>query len=360
MDKLMVLESCKYFKYVKKNLLRKDKLNYLILYVTSKCNFFCKTCFFHKNLNKENDLSLEEFKKISDNLGFISVLLLSGGEPFLRKDLTEICGVFIENNRVDTLSIPTNGYLSKEIAAVAEKLAVRFPKTVISINPSLDGMEQCHDTIRGVQGSFSQVIDTIKELENIKKRCKNIQIVVNSVINKDNIGSLKELAVYLLQFNLDYHAFEIMRGDKRDEALRFANLAEIRDLHKIAIENRKRWIKHIFEKIIVIGSIKYLYKIKERSLSGRKWPMSCAAGKSILVIYPNGDTSLCELKKPIANLRDHNYDIKNLMVSESFLREMQEVNANICGCTHICFLNASIARAWKTIFKILFYYFKND
>lgn len=356
----MVLESCKYFKYVKKNLFKKDKLNYLILYVTSKCNSCCRTCFFHENLNKENDLSLEEFKKISEKLGVISVLLLSGGEPFLRKDLTEICGVFIENNKVDTLSIPTNGYLPKEIGATAERLAAKFPKTVISINPSLDGMDKCHDAIRGMQGSFYQAIDTIKELENIKKRYKNIQIVVNSVINKDNVDSLKELAGYLSQFNLDYHAFEIMRGDRRDKSLRFADIAEIRGLHKIAVENRKRQIRNIFEKIMVIGSIKYLYRIKEEFLAGKKWPISCAAGKSILVIYPNGDMSLCELKKPIANLRDNNYNVKSLMGNEDFLKEVREVKVNRCSCTHVCFLNASIAKEWKTVFKILFYYFKND
>jgi MoaA/NifB/PqqE/SkfB family radical SAM enzyme len=356
----MVLESCKYFKYVKKSLFKKDKLNYLILYVTSKCNSFCKTCFFHENLNKEDDLSLEEFKKISEKLGVISVLLLSGGEPFLRKDLIEICGIFIENNKVDTLSIPTNGYLPKEIRAAAERLAAKFPKTVISINPSLDGMEKCHDAIRGVQGSFNQAIDTIKKLEDIKKRYKNIQIIVNSVINKDNIDSLKELAGYLSQFNLDYHAFEIMRGDKRDNTLRFADLAEIKGLHKIAVENRKRRIRNIFEKITVIGSIKYLHRIKEEFLAGGKWPVICAAGKSILVIYPNGGVSLCELRKPIANLRDNDYNIKNLMASEGFSREMQEINADMCGCTHICFLNASIARDWKTALKILFYYLKND
>jgi len=356
----MVLESCKYFKYVKKNLFRKDKLNYLVLYVTSKCNSCCRTCFFHENLNKENDLSLEEFKKISEKLGDISVLLLSGGEPFLRKDLAEICGTFIENNKVDTLSIPTNGYLSKEIAAVAERLAARFPKTAISINPSLDGMKECHDAIRGTEGSFYQAIETIKELANAKKRYKNIQIVVNSVINKDNVGSLKELAGYLSQFKLDYHAFEIMRGDRRDESLRFADLAEIRGLHNIAVKNRKRQIRNIFEKIIVIGSIKYLYSIKEESLAGGKWPMSCSAGRSILVVYPNGDVSLCELKKPVANLRDNGYNIKNLMAGESFSKGLREVNADICGCTHICFLNASIAKEWKTIFKILFHYLKND
>ena len=80
--------------------------------------------FFHDKLNQNNDLSLKEFEKISEKLGFFSVLLLSGGEPFLRNDLEEICRIFIRNNRVDTLLIPTNGILTDEILRVTKNLAV--------------------------------------------------------------------------------------------------------------------------------------------------------------------------------------------------------------------------------------------
>ena len=54
----MILEIKRYTNYAKKLLFRRNKLNFLILYVTSKCNLTCETCFFHQNLNKQSDLSL--------------------------------------------------------------------------------------------------------------------------------------------------------------------------------------------------------------------------------------------------------------------------------------------------------------
>lgn len=357
-SKKMVLESYKYFKYIKKSLFRKDRLNYLILYVTSKCNSYCKSCFFYKNLNKDTDLSLEEYIKISENLGRISILLLSGGEPFLRNDLVEICSTFIENNSVNNLLIPTNGLLTQRIVEVAKILATKFPRVIISINPSLDGMQDYHDLIRGVKNSFARAITTIRELEKVKKEYKNVQIIVNSVINQDNISELKKLIVYLSGFDLDYHAFEIMRGDWRDKNLKLAGIDEIKELHKFIIEYRKQRIKNLFEKIIVIGALRYIHKIKENFLLGRSWSFRCSAGRSILVIYPDGGVSLCEIRNYAGNLRDENYDINRLLHNEKALKMLGEITRSRCSCTHICFLNASIAKEWESVFKILFYYFK--
>jgi MoaA/NifB/PqqE/SkfB family radical SAM enzyme len=301
---------------------------------------------------------LEEYRKLSENFGHISILLLSGGEPFLRNDLVEICGTFIKNNSINNLLIPTNGLLTQKIVEVTKILASKFPTTIISINPSLDGMQVYHDMLRGVKECFSRAVTTIRELEKVKKEYKNVQIIVNSVIHKDNIDELKKLIAYLSEFNIDYHAFEIMRGDWKDKNLKLADIDELKDLHKLVIEYRKKRINNFFEKIIVVGTLQYIHKIKEDFLLGKKWPFLCSAGRSILVIYPNGDVSLCELKNPIGNLRDENYDIKRILDNEKALKMLGEISRDRCSCTHICFLNASFAKEWRAVFKILFYYFK--
>lgn len=356
----MVLEIQKYSRYVRRSLLNRGGLSYFILYVTSGCNSACRTCFFYQNLNRSDDLSLQEYKKISQKLGVVSVLLLSGGEPFVRADLNEICRHFINNNKIDTLSIPTNGILSDKIAQVSESLAKEFGNTVISINPSLDGMRDYHDMIRGVPGNFDRVVETIKKMEEIKRRYRNIQIIVNSVVNGDNIGEIRKLIVFLEQFNLDYHALEIMRGERKDNHLKLPEVAAVKELHRFMVERRERRIKNIFEKIIVIGSLKYIYRMKENLLEGKPWPIRCAAGECIAVVYPNGDFSLCELKKPLGNLRDNGYDVHAMLRSKEARNGVADIEDTRCSCTHICFLNASVARDWKSIFKIPFHYFKND
>ena len=70
--------------------------NQLILFVTSLCNFACETCFYWEKLNDtRNDLTFEELEKISSNFNEIKLLLLTGGEPYLRKNFFEIIKTFL-------------------------------------------------------------------------------------------------------------------------------------------------------------------------------------------------------------------------------------------------------------------------
>ena len=63
--------------------------------VTAACQSKCKTCniglkYQQDPERKSKDLSLEEIEKIFESLGQIYFFNISGGEPFLRKDLPEI------------------------------------------------------------------------------------------------------------------------------------------------------------------------------------------------------------------------------------------------------------------------------
>ncbi len=82
---------------------------FLILFINSICNQACEHCFYWRNLNRRDDLTVDEMAKLSGELGTIENLNLSGGEPFLRKDFGEICRMFIRNNGVKQIYVPTNG-----------------------------------------------------------------------------------------------------------------------------------------------------------------------------------------------------------------------------------------------------------
>src|SRR5689334_25178375 len=83
---------------------------FMIVFINSICNLTCEHCFYWRNLNQRNDLTFEEFEKLSLELGRFEQLNLSGGEPFLRKEFAEICGLFLRNNGVKRIYVPTNGY----------------------------------------------------------------------------------------------------------------------------------------------------------------------------------------------------------------------------------------------------------
>src|SRR5262245_17130766 len=85
---------------------------FLIVFINSICNLTCEHCFYWRNLNRRDDLTFEEFEKLSNELGDIEILNLSGGEPFLRTEFAEICSLFIKNNRVKQIYVPTNAYFT--------------------------------------------------------------------------------------------------------------------------------------------------------------------------------------------------------------------------------------------------------
>ena len=64
---------------------------FLILFINSICNMKCEHCFYWQQLNQKNDLTFEEIVSLSEDLGTVENLNLSGGEPFLRKEFC--CGL---------------------------------------------------------------------------------------------------------------------------------------------------------------------------------------------------------------------------------------------------------------------------
>src|SRR6187549_1959223 len=79
---------------------REKRLGTVILFVTSRCNAFCRTCFYHEELNQPGDLTFAQIETVSRTMPQITDLWLSGGEPTLRRDLSDIIDLFVTNNGV--------------------------------------------------------------------------------------------------------------------------------------------------------------------------------------------------------------------------------------------------------------------
>src|SRR4026208_1390973 len=94
---------------------REKRLGTVILFVTSRCNAFCQTLFYHEELNQPGDLTFAQIEKISRTMPSITDLWLSGGEPTLRRDASEIIDAFVNRNGVDRVIIPTNGLIKARV-----------------------------------------------------------------------------------------------------------------------------------------------------------------------------------------------------------------------------------------------------
>ena len=126
--------------------------------LTNRCNLACPHCYAHATLKgAANELSTKEAKKVIDDLvrQKVLVLILSGGEPILRKDLYELATYAKEKGISCALS--TNGTLINELH-VKEIL-----KSGISyVGISIDGIGETHDQFRGKQGAYKASLRAIR------------------------------------------------------------------------------------------------------------------------------------------------------------------------------------------------------
>jgi len=118
--------------------------------VTAKCNLKCLHCY--ATFKDFNELSFDDCLLIVDKLSKFGVplILFSGGEPLMRKDLIEIAEYAKKKGITCVLS--TNGTL------IDRDLAEDLKDVFSYIGVSLDGTENVHDHFRGVKGSFKLAV----------------------------------------------------------------------------------------------------------------------------------------------------------------------------------------------------------
>lgn len=181
-------------------LIRNDGKSYrfdsLIFEVTSRCRLNCTFCYYVKKKNRHvSELSLQEITSFLDTIKrHRPSIVLSGGEPFERKDILEIIDRVKE--RKFPCTIVTNAYTidTKSIRHIIDS-------GVESVIISLHGSEKQHDRITQVPGSFEKVLATVKEFTKVKNR--KTKIILNYVIHDASLESLEEVAKIAKETDVD-------------------------------------------------------------------------------------------------------------------------------------------------------------
>ena len=334
------LECLKSFNYDNKSHKLPDEL---IFFITNKCNSKCQFCFYWEALNsKKNELSLDEIRNISSSFKKIDKLLISGGEPFLRKDLALICDVFISQNHVKKIYIPTNGLDSE--------LIIPMLKDILSSNKSVDfstsvpfyGLNETNDNLMGIKGAFERSLNTLKKISSLTKEHRNLRVSTNTVVCNKNINEIDRLFEYLLgqELEIEYMKYFPIRGNPKNQELSPPNGAEWLNLSKKLEKIRK---KHFLSRnsILKYPVYKFLFRsfanLTSTALYGR-WPFPCLAGSKVGVLEEDGKVKLCELTEPIGNIRDYQYDFSKIWSNEKAKKIRGNIESGCSHCTHGCFL----------------------
>lgn len=338
-------------------MLRRKSLEGFFLFVTSKCNSKCRTCFNHENLNRDDDMTFEQIRRLSETAGTFDKLWLSGGEPFLRKELVDIIELFVRNNHIQSVNLPTNGLRTDRIVRWTGELLERCPSLAVYLNVSLDGLGHTHDRIRGVPGNFAKTVQTLEQVHAAHGHNPNLYLNIATVVTAEGQREVLPLASYIEAKGFaDMHIFEILRGNPPDPALKALSLAEVKDIHErlypVLDKNADKLfrdfsgLKRRIARMSYMGIMNLMFRIKEDNYSApHPWGMRCTAGKTTLVLDANGDFRACEMRPPVGNVRDYDYDVMAAMKSTAMKREIQAIGGGAranCWCTHGCWIISSL------------------
>jgi len=310
--------------------------------VTNMCTSLCKTCnlgrIYLKNPSvAKNDLKPEEYKKIFKSIGKNNVFwfVFSGAEPFMRKDLVEICKYAYDYCKPDAIVLPTNS-LPSNIPQRVEELLKYCKDTIINVNLSLDGIGKNHDEIRGIKGNFEKVLSLNKDLKKLKSKYKNFEINVHTVVSKYNFEKISELHKYVRdELKPDAHITEIAENKAEIENLDLDVTPAAEEYEKtidILSKQLKKEKYSGFTKLKQVSRLIYYQLVKE-IFKKQTQVIPCYAAINECQISPLGEVWTCSLLgKPLGDLRKENYNFRKIWRSKKAEELRKSIKNKECWC----------------------------
>ncbi|MFX0208964.1 MAG: radical SAM protein [Candidatus Hodarchaeota archaeon] len=256
-------------------------------HITERCNFRCSH-YYQENYAGE-ELSFDKFLEILDQFknllqswrsqtgrripGHVSV---TGGEPFLRRDLFDLLELLSSTNRLFTFSLMTNGsFMNKEVAKKLRKLRPR------SVQVSIEGTRDLHDQIRE-SGSYNQAVSALKCLAK-----EHIRTFLSFTVHRGNYHDFPDVAELgrRIGVNRVWSDRLIPCGSGAD--LEVLTIDETKAFFEIMYNTRKKIQRRWFSrtKVPMHRSLQFLVA------GGR--PHQCTAGDTLITVMLNGDLYPC-------------------------------------------------------------------
>ncbi len=182
------------FNHYKKQESQSHLLSYLFWECTQRCNLHCLHCGSDCSQNAiVQDMPATDFLKVLDDINSMehdpaTTVVITGGEPLLRKDL-EKCGQEIRKRNF-RWGIVTNGY-----AYTPERHNSLLNAGMGSCTLSFDGMEENHNWLRNNPNSFDHAIQAMRLMANEERL--NFDVV--TCVNKKNLHELESIRQILIE-----------------------------------------------------------------------------------------------------------------------------------------------------------------
>lgn len=259
-------------------------------HLTERCNLRCAHCYQTNYAGEELPLPdllriLDQYKELLGQWrrqvkshpvrGHITV---TGGEPFVRRELLDLLNVFRENRKHFGFAILTNGsFIDADMARRLRKLAPAF------VQVSIEGTRATHESIRG-EGDFDRTVAAIQHL--VRAR---IRTLISFTANRQNFREFPEVARLgqRLRVSRVWADRLIPCGAGADMRGQMLTPEETHEFFQLMQQARSDARRRLFRRTEVA-----MHRALQFLVAGGT-PYHCTAGDSLITVQPNGDLYPC-------------------------------------------------------------------
>jgi MoaA/NifB/PqqE/SkfB family radical SAM enzyme len=245
------------------------------LEITKLCNAKCDFCDYWQTRHEERIYDYRPVIKLINPL----VVVITGGEPMLRKDLSDIVRQVKESSFFVFTSMVTKGDL-----LTVDKAKDLYDAGINQIAISLDFPGKTHDTYRGVPGLWDHLSELLPEMG---KRFPKGKVTLNTIIMEDNIDHIPELAAKAREWGvgISFSSYSVMKTNNETHFVHPKELERVKKLVDELIMLRKKW------KGTILSTEYYLKEIPRYFEKGGI--PGCTAGISHIQVTPSGHLKRC-------------------------------------------------------------------
>jgi len=293
-----------------------DDPRFLTFTVTYSCNARCIMCDSWK-IPSPDDLSLPEIERIFDQLPQLDAVRLTGGEPFVRRDLLDICHLAQRKLNPVVVHVTTNGFLTDRIVQFCE---ARKKDRPLQLLISVDGIGEKHNQVRGTKNAWEHVVRTIHALAPRRKELRLSLAVNQTIVDAEGAEHYKLLRDFLKPLGIRNQmvmAYDVSATYSTERNIdvaptqvgQFSTFGEFDRKDLVALLDEVERDLKSYSLLERVAKRYYLRGIRHRILHGVGSPNPpCVALRSHLRIFPNGDVPTCQFNsRVVGNLRQQRF-----------------------------------------------------
>lgn len=295
-----------------------------VVAVTMACQSRCTMCDIWQ-YGRGPEMTPADYRRLPRSLREVNI---SGGEPFLRKDLPELVNAIRAHIPGVRVIISTNALMPARIEQQMDKMRG------VGLRVSIDGIGHVDDVTRGIPGGYDKAVDTLRRLQ----AAGHTDLGISGTVSREAVGELPKLKTLAEEMGVEFvcsvaQSSETYFGNQEDafpwdgRQTVVENLIDVRD-RQLASPRLKDWFRAYYTD----GLIDYVYRRKRR--------LFCHAGDEMIYLNPEGDVYPCNaLNRKMGNILEDSYDV--------IYARSADVLQDVKTCPVDCWMSCTVAPAMR-------------